>query len=154
MSDLNRRQFVSGLAGCACATCPVLQALAAPKKAAAPVDVGPLDGFRRPGLHDPVGPGRRFFLVNKGGRLYAVSATCTHRKVKLVAAGDTLKCPRHGSGFDTDGRVTKSPARKPLPRYAIRRAEDGGVVVDTSVAFGEKNWDKPESYLVIEGEPR
>jgi cytochrome b6-f complex iron-sulfur subunit len=153
MSTINRRQFVSGIAACACATCPALQALAAAPDGAAPVDVGPVDDFRGPGLHDPRGSGRRFFLVNNRGRLYAVSSTCTHKKVKLVASGDKLKCPRHGSGFDADGRVTKSPARKPLPRYAIRLSEEGTVVVDTSKTFGEKSWDEPESYLTLDNGP-
>ena len=152
MSSMNRRQFVSGIAACACATCPALQALAAApdKTKAAPVDVGPVEEFQRPGLHDPAGSGRRFFLVNNRGRLYAVSSTCTHKKVSLVAAGDKLKCPRHGSGFDAEGRVTKSPARKPLPRYGIRLNEQGNVVVDTSTPFGERDWDAPESYLTLD----
>src|SRR3954466_1636918 len=114
MPDLNRRQFA---AASACATSPALRALAeAAAGKAAPADVGPLDDFKAPGIHDPSGPGRRFFLVNRGGHLYAVSSTCTHKSVGRVAKTGGFKCPRHGSGFSADGTVTKAPARKSLPR--------------------------------------
>jgi cytochrome b6-f complex iron-sulfur subunit len=154
MSTVNRRQFVAaGVAACACATCPALRALAeAAAEKAAPVDVGPLEDFKARGIHDPGGAGRRFFLVRRGGRLYAVSSTCTHKKVKLVAQGDTLKCPRHGSAFTAEGRVTRSPARKPLPRYGIRLDDRGHVLVDTSVVFGADAWDDAACFVAVDSE--
>ena len=73
----------------------------------APAGRGGRDALRlRQVFANPLGPGRRFFLVNRGGRLYAVSATCTHRRVALVAKAGLLKCPRHGSTFAADGKVT------------------------------------------------
>lgn len=141
MSELNRRQFV---AACACATCPALRLLAdASKENAAPIDAGPLDDFKAKGIHGPLGVGRRFFLVNRGGRLYAVSATCTHKDVKLVVKDGAFRCPRHGSAFGTDGRVTKAPARRPLPRYGIRLSDDRHVLVDSSAAYGKDAWSEP-----------
>ena len=141
MSGLNRRQFV---AACACATCPALRLLAeAAKENAGSVDVGPLDDFKAKGIHGPLGTDRRFFLVTRGGRLYAVSATCTHKDVKLVVKDGALRCPRHGSAFGADGRVTKAPARKPLPRYGIRLSDDGHVLVDTSAVYGKDAWAEP-----------
>ena len=155
MSAVNRRQFVSGIAACACATCPVFQALAAPpKELARPVDVGGVSEFRRNGIYDPVGAGRKFFLISRGGRLYAVSSTCTHKKVGLVIAGDKLKCPRHGSGFTTEGRVTKSPARKSLPRYAIRLNNESRVIVDVKITFPEGAWDDPASFVNLDDAAR
>lgn len=151
MSTVDRRQFVAGVAACACAACPALRAFAEATAAGrpAPVDVGPLDEFRAKGIHDPQGAGRRFFLVNRGGRLYAVSATCTHRKVGLVARGGAFRCPRHGSSFTDEGKVTKAPARRSLPRFAIRLTDDGRVVVDPSAAFPPKAWNEPGSYIAL-----
>jgi len=148
MAELDRRQFVAGLAACACAACPVVRALAE-TTASGPVDVGPVDRFKAGGIHDRLGPGRAFFLVNKGGRLYAVSSTCTHKAVKLVAKDGGFKCPRHGSAFAADGRVTKSPARRALPRHAIRLDERGHVVVDPSVTFGESQWDDAAAFIAL-----
>ena len=151
MSPLHRRQFVTaGLTACACAACPALRAFAeTAAERGAPVDVGPLDDFRAKGIHDPQGKGRRFFLVNRGGRLYAVSSTCTHKKVALVARGGAFKCPRHGSTFTDEGKVTKAPARKALPRFAIRLTDDGRVVVDPSVFFPPNAWDEPGSHVDV-----
>ena len=145
MTPLNRRQFV---AACACATCPALRALAEAKAQA--VDVGPLDRFRDKGIHDPQGTGRSFFLVNRGGRLYAVSATCTHKKIALVVKDGAFRCPRHGSAFSAEGEVQKAPARKSLPRYAIRLDDQGHVVVDPSRPFGRGAWNDTASFLRVD----
>ena len=149
--SLDRRRFMTaGAAACACAACPALRAFAeAAAKRAAPVNVGPLADFTAGGIHDPLGPGRRFFLVNRGGRLCAVSATCTHQRVALVARGGVLKCPRHGSTFSADGKVTKAPARKALPRYGIRLDAEGRVVVDPSVKFAPGAWDDPAAFIAV-----
>jgi Rieske Fe-S protein len=141
MDAMDRRQFVAGLAACACAACPALRALAEASERRGPVDVGPLDDFKADGIHDPLGAGRSFFLVNKGGRLYAVSSTCTHKQVALVAKDGGFKCPRHGSTFAADGKVTKAPARKALPRYGIRVDERDHVLVAPSTVFTQGQWD-------------
>lgn len=152
MEPINRRQFVAGAAACACAACPLLDVLAAaaePVAAAGPIDAGPLEHFTKPGVHDPLGPGRRFFLVNRAGRLYAVSATCTHRSVPLVASAGSFKCPRHGSGFDAAGHVTKSPARLPLPRFEIHLNENRHVIVNCSAGLREKDWEDPRAFVTM-----
>ena len=149
MNSPDRRQFVAGVAACACAACPALRAFAeAAAEKAAPVDVGPVEDFAARGIHDP-GPGRAFFLVNRGGRLYAVSATCTHKRVTLVAKDGALRCPRHGSTFAADGKVTKAPARRPLPRYGIRLTGEGRVVVDPSATFGPGDWDDAAAFIEL-----
>lgn len=148
MTPLNRRQFV---AACACATCPALRALGELSAAKAqPVDVGPVEAFKAKGIHDPVGAGRTFYLVNRGGRLYALSSTCTHNRVGLVVKDNALRCPRHGSAFGTDGEVRKAPARKSLPRYGIRLYDDGHVVVDSSRVFGRDGWKDPASFIRLD----
>src|SRR5687768_12606659 len=149
MNALNRRQFLAtGAAACACAGCPALAALADAAAEAEPVDAGAVEDFATPGIHGPLGPGGRFFLVSRRRRLYAVSSTCTHRKVKLVVNGGALKCPRHGSRFDLDGRVLKPPARKALPRYPVR-VEGGRVLVDLGKPLAARASESPGAFVEL-----
>lgn len=152
MADPTRRDvlLVAAAAACACAGCP-LHAAAAPARASKPVDVGPLKEFADEGVTDHWADSDGFFVVSRGGRVYAVSSHCTHKKVALVVArGDAgFKCPRHGSTFDAEGHVSKSPARKALPRFAVRVNADGNVVVDPGKSFGEKEWDDPSAFVQI-----
>ena len=149
MNALNRRQFLAaGAAACACAGCPALAALAGAPAGAAPVDAGAVEDFAAAGIHGPLGPGGRFFLVSRRRRLYAVSSTCTHKKVKLVINGGVLKCPRHGSRFDAEGRATKPPARKPLPRYPVR-VEAGRVLVDVGRPLSAKDQKAPGAFAEL-----
>lgn len=140
---LTRRTFVTqaASAACACAACPLLAAAAHGdvRSPAQEVDIGPLTDFTQDAVVGRWARSHGFFLVIRGGRVSAVSSTCTHRKVRLVAGkgGDAaFKCPRHGSTFDTAGRVTKSPARKSLPRFGIRVNDAGRVLVDRSSVRG------------------
>src|SRR3982751_2753416 len=153
MTDPTRRDvlLVAAAAACACAGCPLLT-VAAPARTT--VDVGPLEDFTTEGVTDRFAAGDGFFLVNRDGRLYAVSFHCTHKKVALVVAkGDAgFKCPRHGSTFAAAGRVSKSPARKPLPRFAIRVNAAGHVIIDPGKSFGEKDWDDSAAFVGIDKE--
>ena len=57
-----------------------------------------------------------FFVIRQGGRLFALSSVCTHRKCKVFAEPDrSFYCPCHGSEFDPAGHVTEGPARRDLP---------------------------------------
>jgi nitrite reductase/ring-hydroxylating ferredoxin subunit len=148
MTPPSRRQFV---AACACVTCPALRALGElAAERAGPVDVGPLEDFKAKGIFDPAGAGRTFYLVNRAGRLYAVSSTCTHRRVGLVVKDGAFRCPRHGSAFSVEGEVTKAPARKPLQRFAIHVNDEGRVVVDPSHVFGRDGWKDPRSFIPLD----
>jgi nitrite reductase/ring-hydroxylating ferredoxin subunit len=53
---------------------------------------------------------------DESGKLYAVSATCTHKGCTVTwnNADRTWDCPCHGSIFAADGSVIHGPARKPL----------------------------------------
>jgi cytochrome b6-f complex iron-sulfur subunit len=154
MTNLTRRQFVTltaASAAAACAGSPLFSNVAHAAGASRdPVDVGPAADFKPDTITDRWATSHGFFVVRRGDRLFAVSSTCTHKKVRLVAAGKAvgkgggggaLKCPRHGSAFDADGHVTKSPARKPLPRFGVRLDDAGHLLVDPSKEFGEKDWD-------------
>jgi cytochrome b6-f complex iron-sulfur subunit len=144
MPDPTRREFLgvtAAAAACACAGCPLLGAAAA-AWGAGPVDVGPVGTFDKDGITDGWS-NQGFFIVRRGKRLYAVSSTCTHKKVGLIRDknDDGFKCPRHGSHFDPAGRVIKSPARKPLPRFAIRLDDRRHVIVERSRRFEEGDWE-------------
>jgi len=56
--------------------------------------------------------------------VHAVSITCTHMgcDVEYAKDQDLIKCPCHGSKYDTKGANLKGPAKKPLRVYAVSRA--------------------------------
>lgn len=57
----------------------------------------------------------------------AFSAVCTHQGCTVVAAGDLLMCPCHGSHYELlTGAVTRGPAEKDLPAIPVHL--DGGEV--------------------------
>lgn len=151
MAELNRRDFMVAAAATlgACASCPLLAAAAAARAKKEPVDVGALGDFSRNGIYDRWAKEHSFFVLRRSGRLYAVSATCTHKRFALVEDDGQMKCPKHGSIFNLSGKPTKAPARKALPRYGIRLGEQGRVIVDPSKEFTEKQWNAPGSYIAI-----
>ncbi len=78
--------------------------------------------------------GRPVLVVRqKGERLHAISATCTHMNVCEVSwkpERQQLLCPCHGGVFDLYGNVLEGPPRVPLPRYRVW-VEDGDVLVES-----------------------
>jgi Rieske Fe-S protein len=49
------------------------------------------------------------------GQVVAFTAICTHQACSVMAAGNQLRCPCHGSVFDAfSGDVVKGPAQAPL----------------------------------------
>jgi Rieske Fe-S protein len=75
----------------------------------------------------PVGTGRVFpaarvvVVRTADDEFLAYSATCTHQACAItVLSAQKLRCPCHGSTFDTaDGAVLSGPAPRPLPRREI-----------------------------------
>ena len=63
-------------------------------------------------------------IARRGGRVYALSNTCVHRKGSLAdgeLVGDCVKCPLHGSVFQlSDGSVEQGPAAYPQPVLETR----------------------------------
>jgi Rieske Fe-S protein len=59
--------------------------------------------------------------------LHTVSAVCTHMGciVRWNGADRTWDCPCHGSRFDIDGNVVRSPANEPLRRVEVDAAPSG-----------------------------
>jgi cytochrome b6-f complex iron-sulfur subunit len=85
--------------------------------------------------------------------IYALSTTCTHLGCtpNWLEAEKKFKCPCHGSGFKMSGVNFEGPAPRPLERYAVRRTEEGEVVVDKSRKFQREigQWDDTESYILL-----
>ncbi len=85
--------------------------------------------------------------------IYALSTTCTHLGCtpNWLESEKKFKCPCHGSGFKITGVNFEGPAPRPLERYAIRRSEDGQILVDKSRKFQKEigQWDDPDSYVLV-----
>jgi cytochrome b6-f complex iron-sulfur subunit len=78
-------------------------------------------------------PGEAVILGRDANGLYAMSAACTHAGCMVgptTASGvEELYCPCHGSVFDTNGEVTRGPARTPLPHFQVDVGADGTITV-------------------------
>ena len=69
-------------------------------------------------------------LRDKGGKLHAMSARCTHVGCVVVWKNDAqnLACPCHNSQFDLTGKVLGGPATKPLPQWKAEIKGDDALV--------------------------
>jgi cytochrome b6-f complex iron-sulfur subunit len=84
-------------------------------------------------------------VQNLGGELTVYSLICTHLGCVVAVAGDSFKCPCHGSEFSPTGTVTHGPATLPLPTYHSQ-VQSGSLLVgpiDLSGA-GYPDWYKGE----------
>lgn len=85
--------------------------------------------------------------------IYALSTVCTHLgcNPNWLDADKKFKCPCHGSGFRISGVNFEGPAPRPLERHAIRKTDDGGIIVDKSRKFQKEigQWDDPDSYVLL-----
>lgn len=84
-------------------------------------------------------------------RIYALEAACTHLGciTQWDAGRQRFNCPCHGSAFGRDGINLFGPAPRPLPRYAIRIAEDGQLEVDRGRRFRQERgeWEDPDCFV-------
>jgi cytochrome b6-f complex iron-sulfur subunit len=85
--------------------------------------------------------------------IVALSTACTHLGCITTwqESRREFKCPCHGSGFRQNGINFEGPAPRPLPRYAIRIAEDGQLEVDRGRTFQQQlgQWDDSDSYVEL-----
>src|SRR5947209_6901194 len=110
--EMNRREFVILAAATCAAGCGAEGGGAAGGGAGGPaagpapfvvVDAGPVADYAADGVYDRFRD-RGFFVVREGGRLFALTAVCTHRRCKLNARPDhSFVCKCHGSTFDPAG---------------------------------------------------
>jgi Rieske Fe-S protein len=166
MSDLNRRNFVT-LAVAAAATCAACACEAQAQEKAGdakekekpdpkkplpkgPFDVGPKASYDKDGVSDKFAKAERILVVRHEGKIYAPTATCTHKNcaVKLNAAKE-IACGCHGSKFTVQGTSMKGPAKGSLGRYAIKVDEKGNLIVNRDKQFAEKEWDNAEAFVTV-----
>jgi Rieske Fe-S protein len=154
MSDLNRREFVvlaAAATACACACGSDVVLGGEPPKTklpTGPFDCGPKTDYASDGIVDKFAKKERILIVRHEGKIYAPTATCTHKNcaVKLNPAKEIV-CPCHGSKFSIQGTSTKGPAKGSLYRYAIKVDEKGNLIVNRDKQFAEKDWENPEAFI-------
>ena len=163
MPEMNRREFAviaaGAVAACAACTCGEM-ALAGegPKEPAPPTalektpfDVGPKSDYAKDGIVDKFAKSHRILVVTHGGKIYAPTATCSHKNAVVMLKGDPgdLTCRAHGSKYSVEGTVLKGPAKVSLYRYAISVNDKGNIIVDRSKQFDEKKWDDPAASISV-----
>jgi Rieske Fe-S protein len=93
------------------------------------ISAGPAGNYAADGVYSNFRD-RGFFVIRRDGKLFALSAICTHRKCKLTVEPDrSFYCKCHGSTFAPDGHVTLGPARRDLLVLATVTDENGQLLV-------------------------
>jgi Rieske Fe-S protein len=153
MSDLNRREFVvlATATAAACACCGEAALAGEPPSKTplpkGPFDCGPKTKFASDGVSDEFAKKERILNVRHEGRIYAPTATCTHKNCAVKLKDKEIVCPCHGSKFTIQGTSLKGPAKGSLYRYAIKVDDNGNLIVDRDKQFDEKNWEDPASFV-------
>jgi Rieske Fe-S protein len=147
---LDRREFIVVVGGSAVLAAATRGWSAAPATtpssnlaADAVVDAGPITALDKDGVFD-AWRDQGLFVIRRDGRLFALSSVCTHKGCKVRGQEDgTYLCKCHGSTFDHDGKVTKGPATKNLPRLAVATDTNMHLQVDLSQKFEAGHFDDP-----------
>jgi len=117
-----------------------------------PVEIGPPADFAANSLTDRFAEHDGILVAHQGGRIYAMTSVCTHRRGSIELTDGRLQCTSHGSVFDSAGRRVAGPAKDPLMRYSISLDPRGKLIVDKSRTFDESEWSKPASFYAVPGE--
>ncbi|BBO67582.1 hypothetical protein DSCA_15120 [Desulfosarcina alkanivorans] len=120
-------------------------------RSAAIVDAGPADRYS-PSTVTAFPQGRFYLACLEDGGFMALSRRCTHLGCTLPWDPEKKQfaCPCHASAFDIRGCVIKSPAPRPLDRFAVS-IENKRVKVDTSRAIRRIGFDASEVVYVPAG---
>jgi cytochrome b6-f complex iron-sulfur subunit len=118
------------------------------------VNVGKKAKYDKDGVSDEFAKKQRVLVVRHQGKIYAPTATCTHKNcaVKLKENAKKEKeivCPCHGSRFTPQGTSTKGPAKGSLYRYGISIDANGDIIVNKEQQFAEKDWEKDGAFITI-----
>ena len=76
----------------------------------------------------------RIWVVRNAEGIFAIYARCTHLGCTpdWKESENKLKCPCHGSGYDSEGVNFEGPAPRPMDRAEIDLLPTGEIQVDTS----------------------
>jgi Rieske Fe-S protein len=126
---INRRQFLLLTAGLAAGCKTANDGGATAAKEQRIVNVGSMSNYANDGVYNNFRD-EGFFVIRQNGKLFALSAICTHRNCKLTAEPDrSFYCKCHGSTFDAAGHVTQGPARRDLPVFSAVTDDNGRLLV-------------------------
>lgn len=127
--DLNRREFVILTVATLAAGCEG-EATSSGNPAPKPiVDAGPVDAFTEDRVYDNFRE-NGFFVIRREKKLFALSSICTHKSCKVRATVDqSFYCKCHHSTFDREGKVTKGPAKRDLPRLTVATNQQNHLLV-------------------------
>lgn len=88
------------------------------------VKVGQVSDFPPSSLKKVQVAGEDVLVANVGGKIYAITATCTHRGGPLDEGeldGTVVICPWHGGQFDvTTGKVVSPPPMKDESSFEVQ----------------------------------
>jgi len=85
------------------------------------LDVGPLKAWPKGTFRLVETDVGRFVVAHDERGLYCYSGMCTHMGGAIVVdAQGTGLCPAHQSMFGPNGEVTRGPATRPLPHFAVK----------------------------------
>lgn len=149
--EMDRRHFVK-CAACGLLGLSVLPGLSLAEESGT-VDAGTINDYPQDGVYDGLAFSDKVLIVRGGGKIYAMSATCTHRNNTVMLHEGKIVCPGHGARFANDGKVTKGPAEQPLPRLAISLNDKGRLIVDRARQFAEGKWGDKGSFVEIPKAP-
>jgi len=63
------------------------------------------------------------FAINDGGDIKAFTSVCTHQQCNVNDfRSSEIRCPCHGSRYDSNGQVTVGPATRALQRFAVEQS--------------------------------
>jgi len=166
-APMNRRHFLAvaaaATATCACAAyCEFASAQDAPAKDAdtGTVEIGTVADYAKDGPYDKYAKKpNNVLVVREGGKLYALTSVCTHKKKQLKVEEGEIVCTAHDSPFDNQGvpkpktkEGDETPAKDPLDRFAITRAPDGKLIVDKSKRFPKGKWEDAAAFIKLEAQ--
>ena len=127
---LNRREFLLLTTGLV-AGCKTANGIGGSTRT---VNAGSASNFASDGVYNNFRDAG-FFVIRRDGKLFALSAICTHRNCKLIAEPDrSFYCKCHGSTFDPNGHVTEGPAKRDLPLLPLFTNEHGQLIVTVTAA--------------------
>ena len=98
------------------------------------IDLGPLDDFPPGSKICTKAQGKSVVIINRAGKLLAVSNACPHAGLPLgdgEVTGDTITCPYHGYTYnlETGCNIDFPHDEPPVPRFAVR-SENGRVEIE------------------------